>query len=67
MPSARGVRNIKIKDTQFAVVKLPKCLEGPHITCVKSTATECRTEAAATAGMGTSARMIRERAAAKLV
>jgi len=28
---------LKTKDTEFAAVKLPKCLEGPHITCDKST------------------------------
>ena len=28
---------MKSKDTHFAAVKLPKCLEGPHITCDKST------------------------------
>jgi len=31
------VRNIKSKDTQFAVVKLPKFLEGPHNTYDRST------------------------------
>ena len=28
---------MKSKDTHFAVVKLPKCLEGAHNTCDRST------------------------------
>ena len=32
-----GLRNIRSKDTQFATVKLPKCLEGPHNTYDRST------------------------------
>ena len=28
---------MKSKDTQFAAVKLPKCLERPHNTCIEST------------------------------
>ena len=57
---------MKSKDTQFAAVKLPKCLGGPTSpTTDPPTAAECNTDAAATAGMGTAARMTRVRAAAK--
>jgi len=33
----RAQVTLKSKDTQFAVVKLPKCLEGPHDTYDRST------------------------------
>ena len=50
---------------KFATVKLPKCLEEPYNTYDRSTkSSECDTDASATAGMGTAARMTRERAAA---
>ena len=35
--SARGVETLQSKDTQFAAVKLPKCLEEPYNTCDRST------------------------------
>ena len=44
---------------------LHKCLEGPHNTYDRSTNIRMHDEAEATAGMGTVARMIRVRAAAK--
>ena len=58
---------LKSKDTQFVIVKLPKCLEGPHNTYDRSTNSSriSNTEAEATAGMGTAARMTRVRTAAK--
>ena len=31
------LETLKSKDTQFATVKLPKCLEGPHNTYDRST------------------------------
>ena len=55
-----------MKDTQFAGVKIPKCLEWFHNTYDRSpTTAEYITEPATIEGMGTVARMTRVRPAAK--
>jgi len=33
---------LKLKDTQFAAVKLPKCLEGPHNIYDRSTSSRMK-------------------------